>query len=64
MDICRFGVWIGGAILLAYSVELTDPWIPEPALHHITIIPDFFLLGQILLAVGFLFQAFGIILEK
>ncbi len=53
-----------GAVLLAYSVEITDPWIPPPALNHITIIPERFWLGLILLAVGFVSHAAGIILEK
>lgn len=25
-----------GTVLLAYSIEIMDPWIPPPALHHIT----------------------------
>jgi hypothetical protein len=53
-----------GAVLLAFSVEIIDPWIPPPALTHATIIQERFWLGVILLALGFGFQFFGVILEK
>lgn len=53
-----------GAVLLAYSVEIIDPWLPPHALNHITIIQGYFSSGVILLAVGFVLQFLGVCLEE
>jgi uncharacterized membrane protein YedE/YeeE len=53
-----------GAILLALSVEIIDPWVPPPALTHATINQEYFYFGIGLLAMGFLLQMVDIIKEK
>lgn len=53
-----------GAILLAFSVEITDTWIPPPALYHITINQVKFRAGLAFIAFGFVLQSAGIGLEK
>lgn len=53
-----------GAILLAFSVVIVDPWVPPPALTHATINQVRFRLGVGLLAMGFFLQIVDTIREK
>lgn len=53
-----------GTILLAFSLEIIDPWMPAPALTHATINQRYFYLGLGLLATGFLLQMVDIYREK